>query len=179
MHKHRRDDWKVPEYDGINPGIIDWARMAAFIDGEGSILINPRSGTAKSGSKTEGWYLKISISNTDVRLMKWLKDTFGGSVNFSWQNKTSKKCFHWYAPSYRAAWILHNCLALLIIKRQQAEIGIALQETMGSYRRGKGVIVPEHVTEKRRDLKDNLLLLKKKGIGGYTEFNCLEATNGV
>lgn len=174
----RRDGWKDKEFDGFSPSEIDFAMMSAFIDGEGSILINPVSGTAKSGRKTESWYLKISISNTDVRLMKWLQDRFGGSVHFSWQTKKSKKCFHWYTPSFRAAWILHNCLQFLVIKRQQAEIAITLQETMGSYKRGKGITVPTEVTEKRRDLKDKLLILKKKGINGYTEYNSLEAVNG-
>lgn len=162
-------DWKAPFFEGTCPTQIDWARMAAYIDGEGSILIN----TQKRGTAiTIGYYLRITVANTDVRLMQWLKETFGGTFKNAntakyYIGKNYKQCYHWGTSAHRAAWILHNCLELFIIKRDQAELGLQLQVSMSRFRNGrlgKNKELPTELRQERAEIKAKLLVLKARGI---------------
>src|SRR5215831_11831464 len=64
------------KYDALWTGIpdVDWARLAAFIDGEGCIYIVSFSEKGKHKSKRH--QISISITNTDGVLPLWLKNTF-------------------------------------------------------------------------------------------------------
>lgn len=164
-----KQNWKLPAFDRFCPSPIDWARMAAFIDGEGTILINPRRGRqTQYDSLAATFYLKVSISNTDLNLMDWLKLTFGGNYHFKdnqryYRDRNVKDAYAWSVSSSQAAWILYNCLPYFIIKYEQASIGIQLQESMGRFTRGPGKSLPPEIVEERRNLKKNLLILKARG----------------
>jgi len=160
-------DWKQPSFDGLCPDAIHWARVAAFIDGEGSVLINPRRHRKDYATEASGFYLKITVANTDVRLPMFLKETLGGTVKDSntaayYVGKNYKRCYNWSVSSSRAAWILFNCLPYFIIKREQAEIGIQLQESMKTVMNGRSLST--ETVEHRRSLKKQLLILKARGL---------------
>lgn len=166
LAKLDKRDWKTRTFDGLSPTDIQWAQMAAFIDGEGSILINPRRHDKRHATDASGFYLRLTVANTDVRLPVWCKEVFGGHYKEAnsqkWYEGTNRKnAYHWNCASNRAAWILYNCLPLFIIKREQAEIGIALQESMSYLNRGNRL--SEEVVASRRELKKRLLVLKARG----------------
>lgn len=165
-------DWKSKTYEGRTPSEIDWARMAAYIDGEGSVLINPRSGRKNYVTDASGFYLRITVANTDVRLPIWLKETFGGSYKDAntpkyYEGQNWKRAYHWNTASNRAAWILFNCLPYFVMKHEQAQIGISLQESMNKEIVGR--TLPEDVVNERRELKSRLLFLKRKGAQAQVE----------
>jgi hypothetical protein len=172
MSKIVQGDWKQPTFDGLCPSLIDWAQMAAFIDGEGSILINPRRGRHAASRYTNlasTFYLKLTIANTDFRLPLWAQRKFGGSCKDAntekyYEGRNWKRCWHWSCSSHRAAWILTNSLPYFVMKREQAEIGIALQESMFLFTRGHARQLPLEVVELRRELKRRLLVLKSRGL---------------
>jgi hypothetical protein len=69
----------------------------------------------------------VTVANTDVRLMAWLKETFGGSFKDAntdkyYAGKNWKRSYHWGVSSHRAAWFLHNCMPYFIMKGEQAQI---------------------------------------------------------
>ena len=117
------------EFDAKIAGVseINWARLAAYIDGEGTIMI-ARTKTNK-GTKQPMYVLTLIVANTDLRLIRWLSNTFTGQSYFSHsesQRKWSKKtCHSWRLFEKRAAVVLEHCLPYLIIKRDQADIGLA------------------------------------------------------
>jgi len=81
-------------------------------------------------------YVEVIISNTDVRLTNWLKTVFGGAIHAGKRNRSQwAPCFHWYVTSKRAAEILAGCLDYFIIKRDQADIALAFQNTIVTDRR--------------------------------------------
>jgi hypothetical protein len=172
MAPREKREWKCPSFEGLTPSVIDWAQLAAYIDGEGSILINTQRWNVKGGrSKGFGLALRVTVANTDVRLMQWCKETFGGTfaeANTSkyYEGKNWKHAYHWGAPNVRGAWILFNCLPYFKIKREQAEIGIQLQESVALTYRGYSQRVPEDVKAHRIGLKQRLLVLKSRGING-------------
>lgn len=103
------------------PEAMDWARLAAYIDGEGYIRV-------ALNSRNHQGRLEVNVSNTDYRLLVWLKDTFGGSVHRGGKSLAGKKqLWRWVLDRHRAAELLAQCLPYFIVKKEQAEIGIAFQ----------------------------------------------------
>lgn len=103
---------------------IDWARLAAFIDGEGTIMITT-SMSAKS--QTVGHMLSLIVSGTSPRLIQWLQDTISGRVYIvkASQWKSNAPCYSWRIFEERAEVVLQHCLPYFIIKREQAETALA------------------------------------------------------
>jgi hypothetical protein len=160
--------WKSDEYLGLKPSLIDWARLAAYVDGEGSINLTPRR-TDRAKSMT--YCARVVVTNTDFRLTKWCMDTFGVPYyekSFKWGGSHAanwKSCFFAQASGYRACWILRNCLPFFIMKREQAEVVLQHQETLNPdvFNRGGGVTTPQDILEYRLRLKKKLAQLNKRG----------------
>lgn len=145
------------------PSQVDWARLAAFIDGEGHIRIHEHYTTH---ARKHGWgptlYVHVLISNTDPRLMVWLREVFGGAVNPNRGFKVGrpwKPDFRWTIASRFAAMILGGCLPYFILKKEQAEIALAFQATIGH----QGKRVSEEIKNKRYALKAQLKSMTARG----------------
>jgi hypothetical protein len=135
---------------------IDWAKLAAYIDGEGCISImkcNP-------AFNRQTWILSVTVSNTDPRLPQWIKDRVGGQ--FSSQAVGTRKAtlpiFHWNVRNKQAELVLRNCLPHFVIKREQAEIAIAFRGTTTNTGRRP---MDEAVVKVREEFKAQLTSLKK------------------
>lgn len=104
---------------------IDWARLAAFIDGEGTITIasSPRRGRAACDQHE----LKLTIANTSLLLFKWIIGTFGGRTR-TCQYNTRLPINFWIVNELQSEEIIRRCLPYFIIKREQAEIALAFRE---------------------------------------------------
>lgn len=146
---------------------IDWARLAAYIDGEGHVCIADQvHKTATRGQRRYG-YAKVMIANTDPRLPQWLVQQFGGSVQVRATHSTRsghqqrwKPCYQWSLSNGRAAELLRYALPYFLLKREQAELAIAFQMT--SRRWGvKGT--PDHVLAQRQELRTKLRALTTRG----------------
>lgn len=143
--------------DKPKPTEVDWARLAAYIDGEGAILIN-RKGTQANG-RTRMW-LRVVICNTDPRLPIWCRETFGiGNVvvNDRRRKETHRLSWRWQASCKKAAFILENCMAFFIIKREEAELALAFQKTLG----GPGKEISLETMTLREQLRNQLHARKR------------------
>jgi len=143
--------------DMPNPSRIDWARLAAFIDGEGCIFIAKRSDKGCTKVRT---YLYIVIANTNPKLGKWLTESFGGSVLVQ-RHKNSKYslAYRWTVCNNRAQWILKGCYKFLLLKQDQADVGLAHQRLCARIKKGQ-TKHPSEVFEERFKLRDALSMLK-------------------
>ena len=131
---------------------IDWARLAAYVDGAGTIMIAKTN--VKKGTKSAQYVLTLIVANTDPRLMCWLCDTFTGHALFSHSAQSRmaqqyrvvkrKTCFSWRQFEERAAEIIRHIMPYLIMKRDQAEIALAYREIRKSGVRGRRV-TPENL----------------------------------
>ena len=150
---------RFPQPDLSGVSTIDWARLAAFIDGEGCIRIAGVKGS-KSYSRRV-LYVEITISNTDLRLLQWLKNTFGGSV--SMRPRAVEKwspAGAWVVGSRHAANILEGCLPFFIIKREQADVALAFQATILVDRRYGCKGRPTELIDQQMQMKEQLQDLK-------------------
>lgn len=142
------------------PTATDWARLAAYIDGEGCIRIAP----CKSKKwKREHLYIQVVVTNTDPRLPLWCAQNFGGRV-YGHSNNLYKRqhphwssCVYWSINCQLAKRVLEGCLPYFIIKREQAEIAIAFGNTLKRWG-VKGT--PRDVIEKQYELKSTLSKMK-------------------
>jgi hypothetical protein len=142
----------MPE-KAINPNATqsDWARLAAFIDGEGCINIH----TSYKGSAGSVHRVRIQVANTDARLPHWVIQTFGVGHVYVNRGTGPRPVYFWEVAGRTAQAILRACLSHFVIKREQAEI--ALRFHVGSV--GKRLTVVER--DARESLKQNLMQLKR------------------
>ena len=110
------------------PTDIDYARLAAYIDGEGNVDV-----CYKKCVKT--YFAQVVVTNTDPRLIVWLYETFGGFIRHnSWEHRQNRKwreTLVWYITCKKAVDLLIHCRPYLISKADQADILFAFQATVG------------------------------------------------
>lgn len=146
------------------PTEIDWARLAAYIDGEGHI------GICSEKNRKRAYSFSVSIGNTDKRLMEWLSETFGGLPIRDKSTIRKKKYWLWFVNGERASAILTGCLPYFIMKRDQAEIGIQFYDLLRKQieeRKARPVkfgtsFLTEEMIKQREELADRLHLVREK-----------------
>lgn len=139
------------------PSREDWIRLAAYIDGEGSITIPSGKGSASA--------LAVQVYNTDPRLSLWCRFIFGGSIgNQDRRGRRRKTLFRWSVSSSRAEWVVRNCIDFSLIKKEQMAIAIAFRET---FRPRGGKAIPVEVAQQRADFSRAITDLKIHGVEAY------------
>jgi hypothetical protein len=140
----------------------DWVRLAAFIDGEGSILLNRFSGKYRR----KNMYVRVTVVNTDIRLPHWIASVFGGPVTSSDVRHSSKHrpCWRWQVSCTQAAQVLEGCMPYFLVKREQAELALKFQSTVG----GPGRPVTQELADQREEIRRQLHMLKADN-GRYDE----------
>jgi hypothetical protein len=145
---------------------IDWARLAAYIDGEGCIDALQAQRKRRDGKPSHAFILRLSVHNTDPRLALWCHETAGaGHVHVD--PRPSKKdgyvrrpMFSWFACNKIAETVLRNCLPYSVIKREQMEVALALRDTFAITRYKGPRPVTQDMLRYRLDLCAKLKKLK-------------------
>jgi hypothetical protein len=141
--------------------------IAGIMDGEGTITIcrseyiAHKKRIAKNGdvkfydSPTVGFHVKVSVKNTDVRLMKWLVSRFGGEFYPDKSPKPSnhKDAYVWHHKAESKQEFLLAILPYLIMKREQALVALEF------LRLGCQVRCPEE----RQRLYEKIVALNQRG----------------
>ena len=131
---------------------IDFARLAAYVDGEGTIFIQ--------GSKEKRTHvLTLIVANTDNRLITWLQNTFGGNVYFSHSKaqrfRGNTICYSWRVFEERAEIVLKRILPYMICKGEQAQVALNYRTLKAQGSRGHKVTV--EVFQAREALRAKVL----------------------
>jgi hypothetical protein len=132
---------------------VVYAYIAGIIDGEGSITVNHR--------QHQQPVVRVSVANTDERIMILLKSVFGGSVYIQNPSRSSKHkiCYGWEVSAKKAEYCLQAVLSYLLIKRDRAEIALSIRKL--SYSRN-GYMESKDQSERWR-LVEQLQVLNKLG----------------
>lgn len=130
----------------------DLAYLAGLIDGEGTVSCS----VVKNAKGFLALNKQLSIFNTNLTLISWITARFGGTVhsrkrNINWKEEHQVK---WSANE--AASLLTAILPYLVIKKEQAEIFIALHKT-------KSNSVSLETQEYRQRLCSRIAELNKRG----------------
>jgi hypothetical protein len=141
---------------------IDWARLAAYIDGEGCIRIAGVKGKQEWSRRV--LYLEVTVANTFAGLSEWLKVTFGGSIWTGNKNHAKwKPVFMWVVGSRHAALVLERCYPYMIVKREQALVGMAFQATIRTVRKGQPRQRDQEDLQQQYVFRDQLSQLNGRG----------------
>ena len=135
------------------------AYFAGIIDGEGSFVLHKH----RSGYR---FACQIQIGNTDVRLMEWIYNRFGGSVNPERRsNLKHKPVYRWVCQADTLDILVGALLPYLVVKREQAEVILAYRRTLPPVIRTRRSTndVPEHVKAERMRLHSSLAVLNRRG----------------
>jgi hypothetical protein len=142
---------------------IEWAQLAAYVDGEGYISLTRKS--RKEGKWA--WHtfdISVRVANTDVRLPNWCQQRFGGSVQMTYakQYRGRKSLYTWSVYGKKTKEILQGIAPYSVIKREQIEIGLAYIETMSKTKNvyTKGKYVPEEIRTQRNNLFEQMQKLR-------------------
>jgi len=114
------------------------AYLAGILDGEGCLGIYK--------IRRKYYITKIQVTNTRLKLLKWLQDRFGGNIYTSKDPRSNRKqVWNWTVAAKKAAIVAEAALPYLLLKRLQAEAIIKLQATRLNH-------------ELRRDIKDRVIV---------------------
>lgn len=106
--------------------------FAGLTDGEGSIIIT-KNGRLKQG--VDNLVLQVIVTNTCRLPLAKMKRMFGGSV-LQYKNRGNVPGVHyaWRASACKAAAFLRRVQPYLLIKREQAKLGLRFAEQLAHNR---------------------------------------------
>lgn len=112
----------------FTPTPLECAYLAGIIDGEGCIRIRVSfHGVHSHGGQ---WGSTVSVTNTSLALLEWIRDRFGGflkATRVSQGSFGSRPVRDWNVSNATARHILLLVEPFLVVKQEQARIAIALQ----------------------------------------------------
>lgn len=139
---------------------LAWA--AGILDGEGSIMLNHR----KRYARWEDWTLRVTVTNTDPRMLERMREMFGGSIQplHKATQPHWKPSWAWVVTARKAEACLRLMLPWLVTKRDRAELAILSRQHIG---RGKWHRRTGAEAESQRWLKARLSELNNQSpVGG-------------
>ncbi len=129
------------------------AYTAGLFDGEGSVVIGV--GKTRAGSPLH--WLQVQITSTDRSVIEWLREEFGGHISSNSRSKLAnghRPCWAWRVMSNQAKNFLELLLPHLKVKKRQAELAIAFQNSRG--RRYGSLPLPESELAERERFRFEL-----------------------
>lgn len=138
--------------------------LAGIIDGEGCITI----GRGFRPNGTINYNAILMVTNTDLKVIKWLHEQFGGSYYKSKPNNfVSKESYRWrMLKKAEIELMLLAIIPYLIIKKEQAKILLEFVR-----------LTRNDDVQKRQELSIKIMALNKRGISVTT--NTQDASKGV
>lgn len=136
--------------------VRSWA--AGIMEGEGSIMIR------KTVKKLRP-QLAVSITNTDIEMLKPFETHWGGRVAFgASKNIKHKARFRWGLVSQQAAQFIRDIRPYLVTTRvkEKALLGLEFQAHKDAWRALPGMD-GDHYAAKQMEYYRRMLLLNKKG----------------
>lgn len=136
---------------------IQLAYLAGIIDGEGSIAIEVQSKSIRWNRKCDYYSLRLLVINTNLPLLNWIQENFGGTIRQRPDIENRRRCYRWNIFSHNAAEILKECQPYMIVKKPHTEIFIKFAETMSK----SNSRLSEELLEYRKDLYNQLKHINK------------------
>jgi hypothetical protein len=149
---------------------VELAYVAGIIDGEGSICVFEHYHKNSNGNRYQRMVLRLQVANTDIGLITWLVDLFGGVVAEKMRPQIAigiwKPAYEWQSGYQNGARVLELVLPYLRVKRRQAELYLECAATMRHWGKGRGGGrgVPEVVVARRASIAHEIKELNRKGV---------------
>jgi hypothetical protein len=136
------------------------AYMAGIFDGEG--CFNIRVNHPKKKPNASHYMCRICITNTDLVLIKWLYENFGGNFHKRTRNPKSKDVYHWSISGPPMVDVIHAIYPYLRGKRKHADAMLKFRSTFDPKRTSR-MEIPEEIKEIRAECIQELHYLNHRG----------------
>jgi hypothetical protein len=131
--------------------ITDWAYLAGFYDGEGTI-----TATTQKRKDRDYYQLRFMVNNTNYELLRGLQNLFGGAIHVGSVMKDKpnwKQIYSWHAESKATCLpIFYGMLPFLRYKRREIELAIEYWEGVVPCQRGS--LSDNEIERRYRIVKD-------------------------
>jgi intein/homing endonuclease len=144
--------------------------IAGFFDGEGCIVIQKIIDTDTRKKRCPS--LRVIITNTNLLILKQIEKYFyslgiEGKITIKRRNPSDirKPCYQWVLWCNRAFNFLKIIHPYLIVKKEQALLGMEYINTIGKtkqkgLRNKNGIYISEEIIEKRKEIINKLSKMK-------------------
>lgn len=133
---------------------LELGYAAGLFDGEGSVIIN------KSTKDRKIYRLFCSVGNTNLLVLGWMKDRFGGELHANILRVARKEMYSWRIHGHEAARFLAKICRYLITKREQALVALKFQSIKLSK---KSFRLTDEEHHQEQEYADQIKLLNQKG----------------
>jgi intein/homing endonuclease len=134
------------------------AYTAGFMDGEGSIQINP----SKSASNKRYWGLTVQVSSCNIEVLEWLRLSWNGiGTIHSWnpnKGRAKQQSHNWRIYSKQAEYLLKKIQPYLQIKSENARVALEFRKLTG-FTRGQ---ITEKIASQRLFLATQMRDLNRR-----------------
>jgi hypothetical protein len=155
---------------------------AGLFDGEGFVRVAIWN---KPNSPHVRYQVIAGLANTYRPVMEQIADQYGGSVydvRHDLRNPKNRVVFNWQVGSQKAASFFRLVLPFLIIKKEQVELALKLQESIDSHKfRGSSertAVLRQNVWDERDALANRIRELKKVSYAPFVDSGPIESVNG-
>lgn len=137
---------------------IGWT--AGIIDGEGSIGVYS---FAEKKKGTKAHKLRLSVTNTDIRILYRLKSMWGGNVHHEKRRlrENCRETWVWVRYASKACNVLRGVRSQLTSKGEQADLALEFGQLLGT----KGKKVEEENLLQREKIALELRIAKGRKVG--------------
>jgi hypothetical protein len=136
--------------------------LAGIIDGEGCVYVNKRKPHGRR--KTFGYGVKVVVSITSYSLVEWfVTNARLTSIHHRLPEGNRKPQWMCTWNNSNAEWILNTVLPHLVIKKEQAKIGLELLVHMRTTPVVRGQCISPEIISYRDSMKDKISLLNRRG----------------
>ena len=144
---------------------IELAYIAGLFDGEGYVGVIKVKPNPKWRQKSPVYSMVVSIANTNLEILCWLRGLFGGSV-FTTNKRTEhwQKGHEWRIVSNQAIPFLEAIQPYTKIKKEQIELALFFQRIKGHKSGGR-----KPLSESSLDLYE-AIKIELEGMKKYAEF---------
>ena len=104
--------------------------LAGIIDGEGSISIEIQSQSFRHNRKCDYYSLRLLVINTNLPLLNWIQENFGGTIRARKPVPNRRQCYRWNLCSHNAAAVLAACEPYMIVKKAHVAVFLKFAATM-------------------------------------------------
>ncbi len=140
--------------------------LAGVVDSDGCIAISKMKGNYSKSQRIANprYVLNLIVTNTSEDLMNWLTERFHGRIKprkrYSEKHKTT---WNWTLDHGKALHTLRMIKPYLIVKGEQAKVGIELIENWVTTIGGQGARTPQIEVDRRERLYQAMKVLNQVG----------------
>lgn len=123
----------------------------------------------KQRTKAPRYVLTVNVVNTSADLMEWLVSNFGGRYKRRRRvSELHRQTYDWWFNNRKALELLKLVEPYLIVKGDQARLGISLIEGWVQLREGPGTRTPPEETARREAHYQRMKALNQTGCAAAT-----------